>query len=405
MSASTVPSSSESLKPPSATAIHGGSHEARHRVVEVLAREAVDTPEAADDGFIKRLPPPVQSVIGLTLGGWHRARNRTWWALRWSKHWTLWSLRWTRHGTLYTARAVRHPLKRSPLIRPRLGQLSHYAPRPLRLPEKYARLAAPPNPPRISIVTPSFNQAHLIERTIRSVLDQAYPNLEYIVQDGASTDGTAGVLARFDDRLCHWESKPDRGQTDAINRGFARATGDILAYLNSDDLLLPGALNAVARYFIEHPEIDAVYGHRILIDEQDREIGRWILPRHDDRVLSWADYVPQETLFWRRRAWDKVGARFDDTFHFAMDWDFLLRLRDAGARIARMPRFLGAFRIHQQQKTSAAMADLGASEMARLRLRSLGYVPAPEEVHVHVAPYLARHMWCHCLFKVGLARY
>jgi GT2 family glycosyltransferase len=390
-------------------------------VVEVLAQE---TPEARGPGAagdppsgealsrssaLERLPPPVQSAIGLTRGGWHRARNRAWWALRWSKHWTLWTTRWARHWTMHGARSAvrtaRNPIRERRFIRPRLGQLSHHAPCPMRLPARYAMLRPPQCPPRISIVTPSYNQAHLIERTIRSVLDQAYPNLEYIVQDGASRDGTAEVLARFSDRLHHWESVPDRGQTDAINRGFQHASGDILAYLNSDDLLLPGALSAVARYFMAHPEIDVVYGHRILIDEQDREIGRWVLPPHDDRVLSWADYVPQETLFWRRRAWEKLGSRFDETFQFAMDWDLLLRLRDAGARFKRLPRFLGAFRIHERQKTSASISDLGMQEMSRLRQRTLGYVPEQEEIHMRVAPYLARHLVCHCLFKVGLARY
>jgi GT2 family glycosyltransferase len=309
------------------------------------------------------------------------------------------------HGARSAVRVARNPIRARPAIRPRLGQLSHYPPRPLSLPARYASTAPPRRPPRISIVTPSFNQAHLIERTIRSVLDQGYPDLEYIVQDGASRDGTADVLARYSDRLRHWESTPDGGQTDAINRGFRHASGEIMAYLNSDDLLLPGSLCAVAQYFAAHPHVDAVYGHRILIDEADREIGRWVLPRHDDAVLSWADYVPQETLFWRRRAWERIGGRFDESFHFAMDWDFLLRLRDSGARIVRLPRFLGAFRIHQQQKTSAVISDLGVQEMTRLRIRSLGYCPEQAEIDLHVARYLARHMVCHCLFRAGLARY
>lgn len=273
------------------------------------------------------------------------------------------------------------------------------------MPAHYVATAAPSTAPRISIVTPSFRQAHLIERTIRSVLEQGYPNLEYIVQDGASDDGTAEILARYGDRLRHWESTPDRGQTDAINRGFRHASGEIMAYLNSDDILLPGALNAVAQYFIEHPDVDAVYGHRVLIDEQDREIGRWIVPPHDDAVLTWADYIPQETLFWRRRAWEKVGGAFDDSFHFAMDWDFILRLRDAGAKFARIPRFIGAFRVHEKQKTSASISDVGISEMTRLRLRTLGYVPESAEVHMQCSRYLLRHLCCHAMYRAGIARY
>lgn len=322
-----------------------------------------------------------------------------------SRNWTRWAARWGKHGLIVIAQHVRHPLRRNRLLRPRIGTLHHHKPRALHIPKSYALATAPANAPRISIVTPSFNQAHLIERTIQSVLDQKYPSIEYIVQDGGSRDGTSDVLKRFADRLHHWESTPDAGQTDAINRGFLHATGEIMAYLNSDDVLLPGTLNAVATFFAEHPEIDAVYGHRVLIDEHDREIGRWILPRHDDGVLSWADYIPQETLFWRRSAWEKVGGRFDESFHFAMDWDFLLRLRDAGVRFARMPRFLGAFRVHEKQKTSASISDVGVKEMARIRERCLGYVPEPAEVHVQCSRYLLRHMACHALYRAGIARY
>ena len=111
-------------------------------------------------------------------------------------------------------------------------------------------------------------------------------------------------------------------------------------------MLLPGALHYVAGFFLDHPEVDVLYGHRVLIDEENREIGRWVLPAHDERTLRWADYVPQETLFWRRRVWEEVGACFDESYRFAVDWDFLLRLQRIGARFARVPRFLGAFRVH-----------------------------------------------------------
>src|SRR5258706_8672796 len=119
-----------------------------------------------------------------------------------------------------------------------------------------------------------------------------------------------------------------------------RATGELLAWLNGDDILLPGALDYVVYFFETHPSVDVVYGHRIVIDPTGNEIGRWVLPPHSDRVLSWIDYVPQETLFWRRRAWERVGSHVDETFHFAMDWDMLVRLRDSGATFARLPQFL-----------------------------------------------------------------
>jgi len=271
----------------------------------------------------------------------------------------------------------------------RLGVLRQYPPRVLRPPVLPAQIPQPA--PRISIVTPSFRQAEFIERTIRSVIEQRYPNLEYFVQDGGSRDGTTEILGRYAPQLSGWASESDSGQSQAINRAFAKTSGEIMAWINSDDILFPNALAQVAEFFALHPEIDVVYGHRVLIDEQDREIGRWILPTHNDGVLTWADYVPQETLFWRRRMWDSVGGLVDESFRFAMDWDLLLRFRDAGARFARMPRFLGGFRVHSRQKTSAGISDVGFAEMNRLRERVLGRVPTRIEISKAVAPYLIRH--------------
>ena len=118
-----------------------------------------------------------------------------------------------------------------------------------------------------------------------SMFDQSYPNLEYYVQDGGSSDGTIEIIKRYADRLTGWDSRPDNGQSQAINLGFAKTSGEIMAWLNSDDILLPGALSCVAEYFRLHPEVDVIYGYRVLIDEDDQEIGRWILPAHDDEVL------------------------------------------------------------------------------------------------------------------------
>ena len=275
---------------------------------------------------------------------------------------------------------------------PRLGVLNQYSPRKLSVPAHYSRPQAMANAPRISLVTPSFRQAGYIERTLRSVLDQEYPNLEYHVQDGGSTDGTPEILQRYAGRLARWDSRPDKGQSEAINLGFAGTTGEIMAWLNSDDILLPGALAYVADYFTRHPAVDVVYGHRILIDENDDDIGRWMMPAHNDEVLSWADYVPQETLFWRRRIWEKVGARIDESFRFAMDWDLLVRFREAGARFARLPRFLGGFRIHPHQKTCADISDVGFREMDRIRERVLGRVPSGFEVRKAIVPYLLKHV-------------
>ena len=241
-------------------------------------------------------------------------------------------------------------------------------------------------------MTPSYQQGRFLRDTIESVLSQSYPRLEYFVQDGGSTDDSLSILSEFENRLSGWASAPDRGQAHAINLGFARTRGEIMGWLNSDDLLLPGTLQRVAAYFREHPEVSVVYGNRIMIDEEGFEIGRWILPEHDSEILRWTDYVPQET-FWRRSAWEgKRAAALDESFQFALDWDLLLRFQDAGAQFTRLPRFLGAFRVHSEQKTSAHMDSVGAKEISTLRLRHLGIDPSHEEVLWRMKAYLSRHM-------------
>ncbi len=199
------------------------------------------------------------------------------------------------------------------------------------------------------------------------------------------------MLRRFDALLTRWTSESDDGQADAINRGFRGTTGEIMAWLNSDDLLLPGSLAYVACYFVRHPEVDVVYGHRLLIDERDSRIGAWVLPRHDDAALTVADFVPQETLFWRRRSWVSVGGRVDSSFRFAIDWDLLLRFREAGAKIVRLPRYLGAFRVHDTQKTTS-LELLGLEECDRLRKRVHGRNLTGDEISRRLIPYLLRHM-------------
>jgi GT2 family glycosyltransferase len=300
--------------------------------------------------------------------------------------------------TLVIAQTIRRCAKG--LLPPKLGVLVQYPPRP---PPAFnpARIPAlPAAPPRISIVTPSYKQAHFIGHTIDSVLAQGYPDLEYVVQDGGSTDGTVELLRSYEQRLTSWESVPDKGQSDALNTGFARTTGAIMAYLNSDDMLLPGSLATVAAYFAAHPEVEAVYGHRIIIDEANQEIGRWVLPPHDPEVLHYADYVPQETLFWRRSAWERAGGRIDTSFRFAMDWDLLLRLQGAGARIVRLDRFMGAFRVHAAQKTSSIITEVGHQEMDRLRQRVHGRAVDHHDIRRVVGPYLVKATVLHHLRRL-----
>jgi len=258
-----------------------------------------------------------------------------------------------------------------------------YPPRPV-APESFRPSSATANAlPSLAVVTPSFNQAPFLEATLRSVLEQRDVNLSYIVQDGGSADGSVDIIRRHASRLTHWESVPDHGQADAIVRGFRHATlrpDDLMMYLNSDDLLAPGAARFVAEFFRRHPEVDVVYGHRILIDEAGQEIGRWYSPRQRCDDLQLHDLVPQETFFWRKRVWDRVGG-IDPDFHFAMDWDLLLRFAAAGAKFVRVPHFLGLFRLHGQQKSQAQLHQRGIPEMDRLRLRSFGQAPAADILH------------------------
>jgi FkbM family methyltransferase len=305
-----------------------------------------------------------------------------------------------RHRPNIHAAVSRALARASEWTEPRIGTFFQHAPAPVRVPRSYFR-AQPPDPaPRISLVTPSLDQGDYIGRTLASVLRQLYPALEYVVMDGGSTDATRDVLERHADALAHWESAPDDGQASAINRGFARTTGDIMGYLNSDDLLLPGSLAYVASYLQAHPEVDAVYGHRYVIDDDDLHVGSWVLPPHDDEMLTLGDYVPQETLFWRRRIWERSGSGLDEQLQFAMDWDLLLRMRDAGATLVRLPRYLGAFRVHRDQKTQR-LREQGEVECARLRERVHGRPVSPEEAWARLAPYLRRHVVHHTLHRLG----
>jgi glycosyltransferase involved in cell wall biosynthesis len=280
-----------------------------------------------------------------------------------------------------------------------------YSPRPLRFIQSQNLVSIPRNPPVISVVIPSFNQAVFLERAIQSLVTQRYPRLELVVVDGGSTDGSMEIIEKHSRHLAWWCSEPDDGQTQALNKGFTHTTGDIMAWLNSDDCLAPGVLARVAEYFAGHSDVDAVYGHRILIDENDRDIGRCILPLHDDRVLSWADFIPQETLFWRRCLWKNVGGKLDEGFGFAMDWELLLRFRASGAKIIRLPYFMGLFRIHSEQKTSAKIQEIGLAEMQMLRERYLGIVPPQYRVALGVIWYLLKARFVEYLWKTGMVRY
>jgi len=223
--------------------------------------------------------------------------------------------------------------------------------------------------PLISIVLPSFNQGHFLGCTLKSILDQQYPNLELIVVDGGSQDDSLDIIKANSEHINWWVSEPDKGQAHAINKGMARATGEILAWLNSDDCLMPGALHRVAAQFMKSGDVDVVYGHRVLIDEEGNDVGKWVMPGHRRFILTYADFIPQETMFWRADLWQKVGGKLDESFHFAMDWELIRRFVDANAKFKLIPAFLGQFRIHEMQKTSANIESDGFREMEIIRQR------------------------------------
>lgn len=225
--------------------------------------------------------------------------------------------------------------------------------------------------PRISIVTPSFNQARYLEATIRSVLDQGYPNLEYIIVDGGSTDGSVDIIQKYAQRLAWWVSEKDKGQTDALNKGFARATGDILAWINSDDTYNPGALHEAAEAMRAHPKAGLVYAEANYIDENGAVTGLFPAAQTDLRRLRQGYvHIPQQAAFFRADLWRQV-APLDDTFYFAMDYDLWVRLARRAPIVYVPGRVWANFRIHGQAKTSAA-DDRCWPEMMRVHYRDGG---------------------------------
>ena len=210
---------------------------------------------------------------------------------------------------------------------------------------------------KVSIVTACRNAAATVVETLRSVLDQTGVELEYLVIDGASTDGTAELIRGFAPRLAHFVSEPDRGQVDALNKGFARATGDVLGFLNADDVLLPGALRSVCDRFAAAPEREIVYGGIEWIDFAGQPLGS-----HHGDIASLADVLDIFRVWWGGRQWvqpevffrrslqDRVGA-FDERYHLAFDYDFWVRCFLAGAEVSSLPAPLVRFRRHAAQKS------------------------------------------------------
>ena len=229
--------------------------------------------------------------------------------------------------------------------------------------------------PLVSVITPSFNQAPFLEETIESVLAQSYPRIEYIVMDGDSTDGTQAILRRYVGQLAKCVSEPDAGQTDAINKGLALATGEIFAWLNSDDRLLPHAVAEAVDFLQANPEAGMVYGDADYIDGEGRRVGRFPSAQTDyTRLRRGYVHIPQQAAFFRARLWRMVGP-LDPTFYFAMDYDLWVRI--ASVTVLRYhPRRWAEFRLHQGAKTLAS-DDRCWPEMLRVHNRLGGWRLSP----------------------------
>lgn len=227
--------------------------------------------------------------------------------------------------------------------------------------------------PRISIVTTCLNQVDLIGQALSSVLDQDYQNLEYIVIDGGSTDGSTAIIEEVADRLAYWVSEPDAGHYNALNKGFEKSTGEIMGFLNGDDVLLPGSLALIAHIFSQFPDVEWVTGAHVAIDPVGRPAkltpaGRWsrrhLLSPHSGRM------VPQESTFWHRRLWHSAGGRLDEVFSLAADFDLWVRFsREADLHSIYAP--IGCFRFTKDQRSVRRKADY-ESEVNAVRKRELG---------------------------------
>lgn len=206
------------------------------------------------------------------------------------------------------------------------------------------------NLPKISIITPSYNQGQFIEETILSVLNQAYPNLEYIIMDGGSSDNSVNIIRKYEDRLAYWVSEPDKGQSDAINKGFRMATGDILAWINSDDCYAPNAFEIIVDFFEKHKGIGCVYGDIIDIDPNGKILNKKKSICYDYKMLLYsARSIPQPTSFFRKKVIENIGY-LDTTLHYQMDFEFFIRMGNCGIKFDNIPKVLALFRLHPDAK-------------------------------------------------------
>ena len=227
--------------------------------------------------------------------------------------------------------------------------------------------------PLVSIVTPSFNMEGYLPRTIESVLSQDYPNIEYIVMDGGSTDRTLEILESYGDRLQYF-SEPDKGPSDAVHKGFQRARGDIFAWLGADDIYLPGAVRTGVEALMARPEIDVIYGEGYWIDEHDAVIRRYPTLPFDAKDLEWDCFICQPASFFRASAYRRCG--LDPDVNMSFDYDLWIRMAKQGIRFQMIPQYLAGSRMHYGALTLNERETVFQASMGLLR-RHYGYVPFP----------------------------
>jgi glycosyltransferase involved in cell wall biosynthesis len=218
----------------------------------------------------------------------------------------------------------------------------------------------------VSIVTPSFNQAAYLEETIQSVLDQTYKDVEYIIIDGGSTDGSQEIIRKYENKLKYWQSKKDKGFADAINQGWVRASGEFLAYLNSDDLLEKDAAKKAVQAFQDSPDMDIVYGDTAMIDGTGKPLRVFQSEPFDLRAVfkTWFDPIRQPSAFIRKSVKDEFGG-MDESFQFCVDFEYWIRIAGGGARFLYAPDVLSKSREHADAK-STRHQDVQAEELIRI---------------------------------------
>ncbi len=244
--------------------------------------------------------------------------------------------------------------------------------------------------PLVTVVTPSYNQGSYIERTIRSVLCQDYPNIEYIVMDSMSKDQTKNILKRYANCITRIVREKDDGQSFAINRGFAESSGEIMVWLNSDDCFAsPTVVSQAVSFLLADPSIDMAYGRRLYIDGHGNFCSSYPFHKFSQEQLIISDYIPQECAFWTRDIYDRAGGYIDTSFDFAMDYELFMRFLSHGGKFAAVNSVFGLFRYYQDQKSRSLWLNVGIPEVERIHSK---YCDGPI-ADVRMQTNFAEHFW------------